>query len=219
MERILEPEIMDDPEQAMAYAQADFEKENQGFVDEFVQAFPEFLQGQIVDVGCGPADISIRLARALPRCRVTAIDASLPMIRLAEKAVHAAGVSERVMLRCERFQETVLSETADAVISNSLIHHLVNPLNFWHRLRQLTKPGSSVLVMDLLRPESPEAAQAIVDQYAADEPAILRRDFYNSLLASFSEDEIAGQLAELNLSRLIIDVPDDRHWIVSGRLY
>jgi hypothetical protein len=76
-----------------------------------------------------------------------------------------------------------------------------------------------VLVMDLLRPESPEEAQAIVDRYAEGEPAILRRDFYNSLLAAFTEDEIAAQLAELNLSRLLIDVPDDRHWIVGGRIY
>ncbi|MBD0306259.1 MAG: class I SAM-dependent methyltransferase [Nitrospiraceae bacterium] len=219
MERLLEPDIMDDPEQALAYAEADFERENQGFVDQFLETFPDFTEGQIADLGCGPADISIRLAHALPRCRITAIDASLPMIRLAEKAIHAAGVSDRIILRHERLQETVLPEQVDAVISNSLIHHLVNPLNFWYRLKQLAKPGSCVLVMDLLRPESPAAAQAIVDQYAAGEPAILRRDFYNSLLAAFSEDEIAGQLAELNLSRLIIDVPDDRHWIVGGRLY
>jgi len=25
-------------------------------------------------------------------------------------------------------------------------------------------------------------------------------------------------LAEMNLTRLLIDVPDDRHWIVGGRL-
>ena len=72
--------------------------------------------------------------------------------------------------------------------------------------------------MDLLRPESSEAAQAIVDKYAADEPVILRRDFYNSLRASFTEDDVAAQLAEMNLTRLLIDVPDDRHWIVGGRL-
>jgi hypothetical protein len=73
--------------------------------------------------------------------------------------------------------------------------------------------------MVLLRPESPEAAQAIVDQYATGAPSILRRDFYHSLLAAFTEDEVAAQLAELNLSRLLIDVPDDRHWVVGGRLY
>ena len=218
MPRILEPEVMDDPEQALAYARADFEKENQGFVDRFLDYYPDFTAGHVLDLGCGPADIPIRLARALPDCRVTGVDASPPMLALAEKSVRAAGLSDRIVLRCERFQDTVITDRADAVISNSLLHHVPNPLQFWYLVKKLAKPGGVVLVMDLFRPDSPEAAQAIVDQYAANEPAILRRDFYNSLLASFTEDEVAAQLAELNLSRLLIDVPDDRHWIVGGRL-
>ena len=58
-----------------------------------------------------------------------------------------------------------------------------------------------------------------MEQYAANEPPILRRDFYRSLLAAFTEDEVAAQLAEMNFSRLLIDVPDDRHWMVEGRVY
>jgi 2-polyprenyl-3-methyl-5-hydroxy-6-metoxy-1,4-benzoquinol methylase len=219
MPRVLEPELMDDPVQALAYAKADFEEENQGFVDRFLEDYPDFTEGHVLDLGCGPADIPIRLARALPKCRVTGVEASPPMISLAEDALRAAGLADRIALRCERIQTLILPEPADAAISNSLVHHLPNPLQFWNGLRKLVKPGSVVLVMDLLRPESPEAAQAIVDQYAANEPAILRRDFYNSLLAALTEDEVAAQLAELNLSRLLIDVPDDRHWIVGGRIY
>jgi len=107
----------------------------------------------------------------------------------------------------------------DAIISNSLVHHLPNPYKFWYALKHLAKPGSPVFVMDLLRPETTEEAQELVDQYAANEPEQLRRDFYNSLLAAFTEDEVAACLAEMNLSRLLIDVPDDRHWIVTGRVF
>ena len=219
MDRVLEPEVMDEDAQVLAYAQADFAEENQGFVDRFREYFPEFSEGHILDLGCGPGDIPLRLARALPLCRVTGVDASAPMIRLAEQAVLQAGLSGRVTFRCERFQEVAGASQADAAVSNSLLHHVPNPLQFWHRLRLLVKPGSPVLVMDLLRPESPEAAQAIVDQYAADEPAVLRRDFYNSLLAAFTEDDIGAQLARMNLTRLLIDVPDDRHWVVGGLIY
>lgn len=218
MDRALEPELMDDDEQALAYAKADFEEENQGFVDRFLEYFPDVKSGHILDLGCGPADIPIRFARALPECRVTAVDASAPMIALGEGAVRAAGLSDRITLRCERFQHTVLEDRADAVISNSLLHHVPNALQFWYAIKKLAKPGAVVWVMDLLRPDSQEAARAIVDQYAADEPAILRRDFYNSLLAAFTDDEVAAQLGEMNLSRLLIDVPDDRHWVVGGRL-
>jgi len=219
MHRILEPEVMDDPEQASAYAQADFERENQEFVERFLAAFPDLTEGHIVDLGCGPADIPIRLARALPRCRITGIDASLPMIRLGEQAIIDAGLVDRITLRCERIQSLVLPELVDAVVSNSLLHHIPNPLRFWLAVKQLARPGSYALVMDLLRPASTDDAAALVDQYAANEPAILRRDFYNSLLAAFTEDEVAAQLAEMNLSRLLIDVPDDRHWLVSGLVY
>lgn len=40
MKRTLEPELMDDVAQALAYAKADFTEENQGFVDRFREYFP-----------------------------------------------------------------------------------------------------------------------------------------------------------------------------------
>jgi len=219
MNRILEPELMDDPKQAEVYARADFAEENQGFVDRFKEYFPEFSQGRVLDLGCGPADIPIRFAKLYPACQIIGVDASAPMIQLGEQAVKQVDLSDRITLCCERLDAVAGANIADAAISNSLLHHLPNPLQFWQKLRQLVKPGSPVLVMDLLRPESPEEAQAIVDQYAANEPDILRRDFYNSLLAAFTEDEIGSQLARMNLTRLLIDIPDDRHWVVGGIIY
>jgi ubiquinone/menaquinone biosynthesis C-methylase UbiE len=217
--RVPESELMDDVAQAQAYAAADFSNENQGFVDRFREYFPEWTAGHVVDLGCGPADIPIRFARAYHQATVTAVDGSRAMIDLAERAVEEAGLAGRIRLRCERFQQLTLDEPADAALSNSLLHHLPNPLQFWYRLKELVTPGAAVLVMDLLRPESQEAAQALVEQYAADALPILKRDFYNSLLAAYTEDEVAAQLAEMNLSRLLIDVPDDRHWIAGGIIY
>lgn len=219
MDRVLEPELMEDEAQIQAYAAADFSKENQGFVDRFHEYFPDFAEGHVLDLGCGPGDIPIRFARAVPGCRITGIDASAPMVRLAEETVRQAGLSGRIAFRCERFQDLAGASVVDAAISNSLLHHAPNPLQFWYKLRLVVKPGSPVLVMDLLRPESPEEAQAIVDRYAAGAPDILRRDFYNSLLAAFTEDEIGAQLAQMNLTRLLINVIDDRHWVVGGIIY
>lgn len=219
MDRVLEPELMEDEQQVSAYAKADFAEENQGFVDRFREYFPDFSEGHVFDLGCGPGDIPIRFARMFPKCFVTGIDASAPMIRWAERTVAEEGLSDRITFRGEKFQDLAGANLADAVISNSLLHHLPNPLQFWNRLRQLVKPGAPVLVMDLLRPESPEAARALVDQYAGDEPDVLRRDFYNSLLASFTEDEVTSQLARMNLTRLLIDVIDDRHWVVGGLIH
>ncbi len=216
MKRVLEAELMDDVEQARAYARADFADENQGFVDRFREYFPDWTGGHVLDVGCGPADIPIRFLRAFPNARVTGVDASRPMLDLASESVAEAGLADKVTLRCERFQALTLPDQADALLSNSLLHHVSNPLQFWFHLKQWAKPGACILIMDLLRPESPEAARSLVDQYASGEDPLLKRDFFNSLLAAFTEDEVASQLAQMNLSRLLIDVPDDRHWVVGG---
>lgn len=219
MERILEPEIMDGEEQVQVYAKADFAEENQGFVDQFLELYPDFQEGTVLDLGCGPGDIPIRLLQRRPALRVTGVDASGPMIHWAEDAVRQAGLQDRIHFLCRRFQDLQLDQPADAVISNSLVHHIPNAFQFWYAVKTFARPGAPVLVMDLLRPDTPEEAQALVDRYAADEPEQLRHDFYHSLLSAFTEDEIAAQLAEMNLSRLLIDVPDDRHWLVSGRAF
>ncbi len=216
MDRVLEPELMDDPEQALAYAQADFATENQIFVDLFRSRFPDFLTGRVLDLGCGPADIPIRFMRAFPDCRVTAIDGSPAMIRLGEEAVRAAGLEDRIVLCCRRLQDLEMDEAADGIISNSLLHHIPNPVEFWHGVTRCVKPGGVVLVMDLARPSSAAEAQAIVEGHAASESPILRRDFYRSLLAAFTEDEVRAQLADAHLGRLTVERVDDRHWIAAG---
>ncbi len=210
---------MDGEEQVRVYARADFAEENQGFVNQFLALYPDVREGTVLDLGCGPADIPIRLLRNRPALRVAGVDASGPMIQWAEEATQRAGLQERIQLICRRFQDLRLDRPADAVISNSLVHHVPNPFQFWYAVKTFARPGAPVLIMDLLRPDTPEEARALVDRYAADEPEQLRHDFYHSLLSAFTEDEVAAHLAEMNLSRLLIDVPDDRHWIVSGRVF
>ena len=78
-------------------------------------------------------------------------------------------------------------------------------------------PGAPVFVQDLMRPESPDAAQALVDQYAPDEPEVLRRDFYNSLRAAFTPAELEDQLAAAGLTDFTIHLVTDRHLAVFGR--
>ena len=97
MERTLEPELMDDEQQSIAYAEADFSTSNQFFVDSLVRDFPTHLR-DVVDIGCGPADVVIRLARAAPNATITALDGSAPMIALGRAAARAAGVDDRLVL-------------------------------------------------------------------------------------------------------------------------
>src|SRR2546422_5824479 len=127
MERVLEPELMDDPAQALAYSRADFEEENQGFVDRFAEFYPEFKAGHVLDLGCGPADIPIRLARTLPQCRITGVDGSPPMIALGLEAIRVAGPPGRITPRGPRVHATRPPGRPPTVVSHKHPRHAPNP--------------------------------------------------------------------------------------------
>ncbi|HEV8226969.1 MAG TPA: class I SAM-dependent methyltransferase [Methylomirabilota bacterium] len=219
MDRILEPELMTDEAQTLAYAMADFEQVNQGFVDRYRASFPKGTGGKMVDLGCGPADIPVRFARALPGYTITAVDGSEAMVHLAQRAVIAAGVTDRVQVQRARLPMLPLPlQSFDAVVSNSLVHHMPDPFVFWNELVRLGKPGATVLIMDLFRPESPARARAIVESYAAQEAPVLKEDFYNSLCAAFTLREVRSQIRTRGLGGLVCELASDRHWVVWGHL-
>ena len=219
MDRILEPELMTGEAQAVAYAKADFAEVNQGFVDRFRACFPKAVGGAMVDLGCGPGDIPVRFARVLPGFTITAVDGSEPMIALARQAGKEAGVEDRVRLLCARLPMLPLPlQSFDAVVSNSLVHHMPDPRLFWNEVVRLGRPGATVLIMDLLRPESPGRAREIVEQYSGSEAPVLKEDFFNSLCAAFTMRELRYQILSRGLGGLVCELASDRHWIVWGHL-
>ena len=179
MERVTEPELMDDEQQSIAYAQADFSTSNQLYVDSLVRDFPTHLRA-VVDIGCGPADVVIRLAKAAPHAAITAIDGSAPMIALGRTAARAAGVDDRLTLLHTRIPgPPPASQSFDAVLSKDLLHHLPDPRVLWNEVTRLGRPGAAVYVMDLVRPDSEETARAMVKEGAGSEDPILQHDFYS----------------------------------------
>lgn len=218
MKRIPEPELMDDAEQARAYACADFSEPHQAFVEHFRRCLPDHEPKHVLDLGCGPADISIRFARAYPACTVTGIDGAPAMLNLGCTAVEAAGLGARIRLLELRLPAALPAAGGfDTIISNSLLHHLAEPAVLWQTVKQVG--GAVVFVMDLLRPQSARSAQALVEQYAADEPSILRNDFYHSLLAAYRPEEIREQLQVAGLDHCLrTEVVSDRHLLIWGVL-
>lgn len=220
MERVLEPELMDDPAQAEAYAAADFDASNSLFVELFATRFPDYPgAGAMLDLGCGPGDIALRLATAYPATEVHGLDGAGAMLSLAEAAAAAAGeAGQRV-----RFIQGLVPGAAlpraryDAIVSNSLLHHLHRPETLWESVRQLGQPGAPVLIMDLARPADEAAARDLVDTYAAGDPEVLRTDFHNSLLAAFEPAEVRAQLAAADLPFEVATV-SDRHLAAWGRV-
>jgi len=217
MERILEPEIMGDEQQALAYAKADFSTSNQWYVDHLLADYPDRL-GSVLDIGCGPGDVMLRLATARPTVRITAIDGSHAMIELMRKAVQSAGLRERITPVQGYIPGLPLAEHSfDAILSKDLLHHLPDPMVLWTEAKRLGRPGAAIYVMDLMRPDSPQAARDIVETVAPNELAILKEDFYASLCAAFTPEEVKRQMNRSGLPLQVTPV-SDRHMVIKGVL-
>src|SRR2546425_10636040 len=121
MERVLEPELMTEAEQARAYADADFEEAHSRYPVLFRELFPNCPPtGHALDLGCGPGDVTIRFARALPDWSFDAVDGSPAMLAEARKRI--AGRINFI----EGFipGAPIPRDRYDLVLSSSLLHHL-----------------------------------------------------------------------------------------------
>lgn len=217
MERILEPEIMDGEAEAAAYARADFSDSNQAYVADVMASFPDQL-ANVVDLGCGPGDIDIRLARAAATTRITGVDGSPPMLAIARAALRSAGYENRVSFLEGRIPGVALRAASfDMVLCKDMLHHLPDPQVLWSEVRRLGRPGAAVCVVDLCRPATPAAAHDIVERVSRDEHPVLKTDFYNSLCAAFTVEEVRAQLAVAGLS-LAVSQLTERHMGIKGRL-
>jgi SAM-dependent methyltransferase len=220
LERRPEPELMDDPEQARAYAQADFAQAHDEIIGHFSRVFPGHrLGGLALDLGCGPADITVRFARRHPGCLIEALDGAPAMLAHAQRRIVAEGLGWRIRLRQAVLPDPELPAGAyQAILSNSLLHHLHDPLVLWSSIAQAAAPRAHVFVADLRRPGSNEAVRDLVQRYAEGEPEVLRRDFHNSLLAAFTPQEVCEQLVICGMAHLVVETITDRHLIVYGRM-
>ena len=219
MRRIVEPELMDDPEQAEVYAAADFEKPHNKIVEMFDTFFPGAdITGQILDLGCGPGDITFRFASRFPESKVTGVDGSPAMIEQAKaKRDREGSIGNRVNFIKGLIPGAPVKQiTYDAIVSNSLLHHLHNPDVLWKAVNKYSSSGTKIYIVDLFRPVNEAEAKRLVTEYAWDEPEILQKDFYNSLLAAFEVGEVKEQIIKAGLSELSVDVISDRHMAIYG---
>jgi ubiquinone/menaquinone biosynthesis C-methylase UbiE len=106
----------------------------------------------------------------------------------------------------------------DAAISNSILHHLPEPAGPLAEMARVIRPGGVLFVRDLLRPETSQALDHLVEIYAANEVPHARRMFRESLHAAYTLDEVRRALASNGLPAHWVVQTSDRHWTIAGRL-
>ena len=226
LSRVLEPEVMDTPDEALAYDRMDHAEVNRRFVTDLLTAAD--AQGvnlgtdgeraaQLLDLGTGTALIPIELCRRAPALRVRAVDAAQSMLDLAAVRVRDAGLSDRIQL--ELVDAKRLPYEAGrfaAAISNSIIHHLPEPAVALAEAVRVTSAGGLLFFRDLLRPADQATLEQLVDTYAAGADDRQRGLFADSLHAALALDEMRQLVAALGFDPQGVTQTSDRHWTWSA---
>lgn len=213
MKRILEPEYMDTVEAAESYEAMDHSAANQSVADRFLAIGGG--RGLVLDIGTGPGVIPVLLAEAVSGLRFIAIDAAQHMLRLARRHVLSADLQDRVALHCADAKRLPYPDgTFDGVFSNSILHHIPDPVEFLAEARRVLKPSGTLLIRDLYRPESEEDAWRLVDLYAGDANAIQQKLLFDSLHAALTLEEAREAAPRSGIPDASVEMSSDHHYTI-----
>lgn len=225
LQRTLEPEVMDTPEEARDYDAMDHALVNACFCADLL------AQGELgpsaLDVGTGTALIPIELCKRAPDLRVVAIDLAAHMLALAEKNVARAGLEDRVALaKIDAKRMPYADGSFSATLSNSILHHIPDPRGVMAEMARVTARGGLVFIRDLVRPPTNADVDRLVALHSGTAPAepAARASFENqrellraSLHAALTVDEAAAMANASGLAGGSITQTSDRHWTLAFR--
>ena len=211
LERVLEPEVMDTWEDAVEYDSMDFKEVNEAFAARALELAPP--EGLILDVGTGTARIPILMVQRRPMLHIWAIDLSENMLKIGRKNVEAAGLDQRVKLqKADAKKLPYPDKYCDMLISNSIVHHLADPLPFLIEVNRVTKANGGIFLRDLIRPPSERVLEELTEKYAGECTEYQKKLYRDSLRASFTIEEVKRLIEESGLNGVSVVQSTDRHW-------
>ena len=209
MRRTLEPEVMDTPEESIAYDAMDHSGPNAAFVDRLCELG---AHGRMLDIGTGPGHMPLLVCERLAEARVVGVDLARTMLELADRHRLASPYAERIEYRLADAKGLDFPDGAfDTVFSNTILHHIPDPQPFLAEARRVLRPGGVLLIRDLFRPDSAAQALELVERYAGDEADAARELFRASLHAALTPEELRALADAAGLNQAELTVDTDRH--------
>ena len=212
MQRVLEPEVMDSWEEAVDYDAMDFMEVNNAFAQRVIELGPTF-SARVLDAGTGPARIPVLLCQMCSYWQVFGIDLARNMLQIGSQHVEQAGLQEQIVLELVDAKQLPYQDGYfEMVVSNSLVHHLPDPLPFFSELKRVLKPNGAIFIRDLIRPPDEETMNTLVESIGTEYDAHQKQLFRDSLHAALTLDEVNQLISQTGLEGVLVYQSSDRHW-------
>ena len=216
MDRILEPEVMDTWLEATAYDAMDFSSVNTAFAADAIALDPHAVT--ILDIGTGTARIPILMCQQRPQYLITGIDLAQSMLIIGHRNVEEAKLTQRIKLeRVDSKRMPYPNLEFDLVVSNSLVHHLPDPLSLFAEIQRLVKLDGAILIRDLIRPESDELVNDLVAKIGGDYDTHQQQLFRDSLKAALTIAQVQELIDRVGLLQVKLTQSSELHWTIERK--
>jgi tRNA (cmo5U34)-methyltransferase len=122
----------------------------------------------LLDVGCGAGNYSLKLLQSLPDLNVTLIDLSRPMLERAEQRIQTA-TKGRVDVFQGDVRDLDLGEARfDVIVAAAVLHHLRTDAEWeavFAKFFKALRPGGSIWIADLIEHSSAAIQQMMWRRY------------------------------------------------------
>ncbi|HCF30456.1 MAG TPA: SAM-dependent methyltransferase, partial [Cyanobacteria bacterium UBA11049] len=205
-------------EEAVDYDAMDFLEVNTSFAQRVSELCPQEV-AKVLDAGTGTARIPIILCQMRSQWQVWGIDLGENMLKIGSVNVEKAGLQDKIMLEVVDAKQLPYQDGQfDMFISNSLVHHLPNPLPFFVELKRVLKPHGAICIRDLLRPADEVTMNRLVESIGVEYNEHQKKLFRDSLHAALTLDEVSQLISQAGLQNVKVYQSSDRHWTAERAL-
>ena len=214
MQRVLEPEYMDTVDEAQSYAAMDHSTVNGLVVDRFLQLGGGACR-KVLDLGTGPGDIPFLLAQRSSIPSILGVDAAETMLALARPKAKSLGLEARVTFARADVKALPFADGSfDGVFSNTILHHIPEPVVFVREAARVLQKGGVLLIRDLYRPSNLDDCKRLVSLHAAGAPKDHQQLLLQSLCAALTLDEAVQVAKAAGIGHAKVAMNSDRHYSI-----
>lgn len=155
-------------------------------------------KGIVVDVGCGPGYLVMRIAKEIPDLKIIGVDISEEMIQKAYVNLSSIGLSNRAEFRKGDIKKMPFEDnTIDLLVSTFSLHHWSNLERSLSEIHRILKPRGRFLLFDFRR-DSRRLFYWLLTFASRTGPSGLREgnEPIASFLSSYTVSEIEAFLSE-----------------------
>lgn len=147
---------------------------------------------QILDLGCGAGNFTLRLLGLVSPLDCTLVDLSRPMLDRAEQRVTAAKAGSVRTIQSDIRDLNFDLGSFDAILAGQVLHHLRDDSDWramFERLHRWLRPGGALFVADFISFDDPDLQALMVSRYGAYLETLGGAEYRDKVLAYCDQED------------------------------